>query len=54
MRDNSNNLGIGIQHNRPYQLSKTLEGLKLNKIKKIHIFCDGPKIDIKTLRKFLR
>ena len=53
MRDNSNNLGIGITaYNRPYQLSKTLEGLKLNKIKKIHIFCDGAKkSDVKNLEK---
>lgn len=44
---NSDSVGIGLTaYNRPYHLLKTLEGLKLNKVKKVYIFCDGPKSNL--------
>ena len=44
---NSNSVGIGLTtYNRPHHLLKTLEGLKSNKVKKIYIFCDGPKSNL--------
>lgn len=44
---NISDVGIGLTaYNRPHHLSKTLEGLKLNKVKKVYIFCDGPKSNL--------
>ena len=40
-----NDIGVCLlAYNRPHHLKKTLDGLKLNRVKKIYIFCDNSSI----------